>query len=106
MTDQIPPVAEPKTRSSKRFIIIGAAVGLVVALVGAGAYAWQKLDGGGSQPHDVLPSTVIAYARVDADPSASQKIAILKLVRKFPELAKELGIKDIDQDVRKPLLED
>lgn len=106
MTDQIPAVEEPKTRSSKRFIIIGAAVGLVVALAGAGAYAWQKLDGGGSQPHDVLPSTVIAYARVDADPSASQKIAILKLVRKFPELAKELGIKDINQDIRKPLLKD
>ncbi|MEO6605933.1 MAG: hypothetical protein ABIN55_09990, partial [Aeromicrobium sp.] len=43
---------------------------------------------------------------VDADPSASQKIALLKLIRKFPELAKEIGIKDVDQDVRKLLLQD
>ena len=106
MTEQIPAAEAPKTRSSKRFIIIGAAAGLVVALAGAGAFAWQKLDGGGKQPHDVLPSSVVAYARVDADPSASQKIAILRLVRKFPDLAKELGIKDVDQDVRKPLLKD
>ena len=106
MTDQTPTVEEPTKHSTKRFLIVGAAAGLVVALAGAGAYAWQKLDGGGKQPHDVLPSSVVAYARVDADPSASQKIAILRLVRKFPELAKELGIKDVDQDVRKPLLKD
>lgn len=108
MTDQTPqtPGEEPRAGISKRFLVIGAAAGLVIAMVGAGAYAFQKLSGGGAQPHDVLPSSVVAYARVDADPSASQKIAILRLIRKFPALAKEIGIKDVDQDIRKPLLED
>ncbi len=106
MTEELPAVSEPVKRSRKRFLIIGAALGLVVGLVGVGAFAWQKLSGGGAQPHDVLPSTVVAYARIDADPSASQKIAILRLIRKFPELAKELGIEDVDQDIRKPLLKD
>ena len=106
MTDQTPSASEPTKRSSKRFLIIGVAAGLVLALVGAGAFAWQKLSGGGTQPHDVLPASVVAYARIDADPSASQKIAILRMIRKFPELAKEIGIKDVDQDIRKLLLED
>jgi hypothetical protein len=106
MTEVITAVSEPAKSSRKRFLIIGTALGLVVGLVGVGAFAWQKLSGGGAQPHDVLPSTVVAYARIDADPSAGQKIAILRLIRKFPELAKELGIEDVDQDVRKPLLKD
>ncbi len=106
MTDLTPTASEPTGGRRTRFIIIGAAVGVVVALAGVAAFAWQKLDGGGTQPHDVLPASVVAYARVDADPSASQKIALLRLIRKFPELAKEIGIKDVDQDVRKLLLED
>ncbi|MDR7085621.1 hypothetical protein J2X11_000460 [Aeromicrobium panaciterrae] len=106
MTEETPAVIEPTKRSRKRFLILGVAAGMVLGLVAVGAFAWQKLSGGGAQPHDVLPSTVVAYARIDADPSASQKIAILRLIRKFPELAKELGIKDVNQDVRKPLLED
>lgn len=106
MTEEMPAVSEPAKSSRKRFLIIGTALGLVIGLIGVGAFAWQKLSGGGAQPHDVLPSTVVAYARIDADPSASQKIAILRLIRKFPELAKELGIEDVDQDVRKPLLKD
>lgn len=106
MTEETTAVGKPAKSSRKRFLIIGTALGLVIGLVGVGAFAWQKLSGGGSQPHDVLPATVVAYARIDADPSASQKIAILRLIRKFPELAKELGIKDVDQDVRKPLLKD
>ncbi len=106
MTDLTTAATEPKGRSRKRTIIIGAVLGVVVALAGVAAFAWQKLDGGGTQPHDVLPSSVIAYARVDADPSASQKIALLRLIRKFPDVAKQIGIKDVDQDVRKLLLED
>ncbi|WP_332644909.1 hypothetical protein [Aeromicrobium sp.] len=106
MTEEIPAVSEPVKSSRKRFLIIGTALGLVIGLIGVGAFAWQKLSGGGTQPHDVLPSTVVAYARIDADPSASQKIAILRLIRKFPELAKELGITNVDQDIRKPLLKD
>lgn len=106
MTEQLPAVDEAQPRSRKTLLIIGGITALVIVLGGAAAFAFQKLSGGGTQPHDVLPASVVAYARVDADPSANQKIAILRLVRKFPELAKELGIKNVDQDVREPLLKD
>jgi hypothetical protein len=89
-----------------RLVIIGTIVALVIVAAGAGAYAFQKLSGGGTQPSEVLPASVLAYARVDVDPSASQKIALLKLIRKFPEAAKSLGINSPGQDVRKLLLKD
>ena len=107
MTEQTPLSAEPTApapssgRNTKRLAIVGIAAAVVIA-GGGGAYAvFKKLDGGGAQPHDVLPSSVIAYARVDLDPSAGQKIALLKLIRKFPDAARSIGIKSPGQDVRK-----
>ncbi|MCW2750223.1 MAG: hypothetical protein JWR83_1333 [Aeromicrobium sp.] len=94
------------SRGARRVVIIGSIVALVIVAAGAGAYAFQKLSGGGTQPSEVLPASVLAYARVDVDPSASQKIALLKLIRKFPDAAKSIGIKSPDQDVRKLLFKD
>ena len=68
-------------------LIAGAAVGVV---------AFTKLSGGGPQPADVLPATTVAYARLDLDPSASQKIALLDLIDRVPELKQELGLEDVD----------
>lgn len=121
MTEQIPPPpppppseaptavespAAPAKRSIKGLVIGGVAVAAILAL-GGGAFAvYQKLDGGGPQPHDVLPSSIIAYTRVDLDPSASQKLALLKMIRKFPKAADEIGIKSADQDVRELLVKE
>ena len=120
MTDQIPPppppppaeaptVGEspaPARRSIKGLVIGGIAVVAILALAGGAFAVYQKLDGGGAQPHDVLPASVVAYARVDLDPSASQKIALLKMIRKFPEAADDIGIKSADQDVRELLVKE
>lgn len=97
-----PPAARP---ACKRPAIVGGAAAAAV-LIGAGAFAFVKLSGGGTQPHDVLPNTTIAYARVDLDPSAGQKVATLRLIRKFPDLARELGIKNPEQDVRRLIVEE
>ena len=105
-TETLPAVEETKGRNTKRLVIGGVAAVVALALAGGAFAVVKKLDGGGPQPHDVLPSSVIAYARVDLDPSASQKIALFKLIRKFPEAANEIGIKSADQDVRKLLVED
>jgi hypothetical protein len=110
-----PPAAESPTapppeptagRSIKGLVIAGIAVVVVLALAGGAFAVYKKLDGGGAQPHDVLPASVIAYARVDVDPSASQKIALFKLIRKFPDAADEIGIENADQDVRKLLFDE
>ena len=106
-TETLPAVEpEAKGRNTKRLVIGGIAAVVVLALAGGAFAVVKKLDGGGPQPHDVLPASVIAYARVDLDPSASQKIALLKLSRKFPDAANEIGIKSPTQDVRKLLVED
>lgn len=52
----------------------------------------------------MLRSSVIAHARLDVDPSATQKIQWLHLLRKSPNLAKVIGIKDGKQDLRKNLI--
>ena len=97
-----PPAARP---AWKRPAIVGGAAAAAV-LIGAGAFAFVHLSGGGPQPHDVLPDTAIAYGRVDLDPSAGQKVATLRLIRKFPDLARELGIKNPEQDVRRLIVEE
>jgi hypothetical protein len=114
MTEQPPityelstPDEAPAGGRSTKGLVIGAIIVVVVLALAGGAFAVvKKLDGGGPQPHDVLPSSVMAYARVDVDPSASQKIALFKLIRKFPEAADDIGIKSADQDVRKLLVEE
>ena len=102
-----PPEGPPTGGRNIKGLVIGGIAAVVVLALAGGAFAVvKKLDGGGAQPHDVLPSSVIAYARVDVDPSASQKIALFKLIRKFPEAADEIGIKSAKQDVRKLLVEE
>ena len=103
---EIAPESTPAPASKSKFIVGGAAIAAVVVLGGSAAFAWQQLSGGGTQPHDVLPSSVVAYARIDGDPSASQKIKLLQLIRKSPELAKEIGIKDANQDLRKTIIKE
>lgn len=102
-----PPPAEAATgdarrRTGGRKAILGGVAAAVVLGGGFAAYAvYDRLDGGGAQPHDVMPASTQFYARLDLDPSAGQKIALFRLIRKFPDLANEIGIKDEDQDVRK-----
>ncbi|MFT4299730.1 MAG: DUF3352 domain-containing protein [Aeromicrobium sp.] len=79
---------------------IGAGV-VGLALVGGGAFGakvlWDNtLGGGGPQPADALPASTVAYARIDLDPSASQKVALLDLIDRVPEVKEEFGLEDVD----------
>lgn len=80
---------------------IGALGVALVAGIGVGGWALYEnvLGGGGPQPHDVLPEDTLAYARLDLDPSASQKVALLRLVNRFPEVGDALDVKS-DDDLR------
>lgn len=78
---------------------------IVVLLASGGIVAWSKLSGGGPQPADAIPADAIAYARLDLDPSASQKLNAMELLDKWPEFSDETGITDNDVDLRKEFVE-
>jgi hypothetical protein len=92
----------PAGRRSRRttWLVGGGVVGLLV--VGGGAWAAMSFFQQGSQPAEALPSTTIAYASVDLDPSGSQKIDAFKTLEKFPAFKDQIGIHSVD-DVRKKL---
>jgi hypothetical protein len=90
----------PADSGSRRGAVIAGVAAAVVVVLGGGAYAaYSFLSGGGPQPDEVLPASTIAVVSVDLDPSASQKIAAIKSIRKFPALKKSLGL-EADDDLR------
>ena len=77
-----------------------ALVGGILAIVAAGAggaFAFQQVSGGGAQPESVMPATTIAFAKVDLDPSAGQKLDAIRFIRKFPDARKQV---EEDSDLR------
>ncbi|GIH90122.1 DUF3352 domain-containing protein [Planobispora siamensis] len=73
----------PRKRGKKGWLVAVVAA-LVVALIGGGgAYAFNLLSGGGTQPDQVLPGNAFGYVRVDLDPAANQKLALFEIARKF-----------------------
>ncbi|RVX47921.1 hypothetical protein EDD27_10873 [Nonomuraea polychroma] len=74
---------QPAKKSRKGWVIAAAATLAVVLLGGGAVWAVGAIGGGGTQPNDVLPANSIAYARLDLDPAANQKLALFALARKF-----------------------
>lgn len=71
-------------KASKKWVGAAAAVAVVAALAVGGSALVNVLGGGGAQPEDVFPANAIAFAKLDLDPSAGQKLAVYQLARKFP----------------------
>jgi len=92
----------PASRSPLRLVLSGVVVVLVLALIGGVTVAVRGLSGGGSQPEDALPSGAFAFAKVDLDPAAGQKINALRFLRKFPALRDKVSL---DADLREALFE-
>lgn len=77
---------------SRRRVLVAAAVALALVLsAGAGFAVGTVVGGGGTQPEDVLPDTVLAYVDVDLDPAAQQKINLVRLLGQFPDVEQEYG---------------
>ncbi len=105
MTGRRPPWPSgeaPTGRRSRRttWLVGGGVVGLLA--VGAGAWAAISFFQQGAQPAEALPSTTVAYASVDLDPSGSQKIDAFRTLDKFPAFKDQVGIHSVD-DVRQKL---
>jgi hypothetical protein len=80
----------PEPRRANRVTTL-ALVGGLVALVGGsvaiggGWLAYSRLSGGGAQPESVLPSDTVAFAKIDLNPSAGQKLAAIRFALRFPD---------------------
>ncbi len=64
-------------------LLIGLVVAVIIASAG-GFFIWQKLAAHGGQPESAVPATAVAYAEVDLDPSADQKLKLRDQLRKIP----------------------
>lgn len=89
----------------RRIVAISVVAALVVGVLASGAWAaYAFLFGGGPRPEEALPASTVAVVSIDLDPSAGQKIAAIKAIRKFPSLKKSLGL-DTDDDLRRFLFD-
>ena len=93
--DQVAFGSPPRQRS---WGLIGVAAGVVLALlVGGVVFAVGKLSGGGTQPEEIVPASAFAFAKLDLDPAAGQKLAVRQFLEHFPDAAEALGD---NEDVR------
>jgi len=93
------PVPEPG-RKPATWWVVGGVVALVAALIGGITYGAASLSGGGEQPEGALPAGAIAFAKVDLDPAAGQKVDAIRFLRKFPSVRGHVAT---DADLRKVL---
>ena len=101
-----PDVAASGGGAGRRGLIAGVIAVVLALVLGGVAYAaYTGLSGSGAQPAAALPGNAIAYVRIDMDPSASQKINAIGLLRKFPAFAEETGITEDAQDLRRRFFE-
>src|SRR6478672_7417682 len=67
-------------------VVWGIVALAVVALALTAAAFGMKLVGGGPQPDTLVPSTALAYLRVDTDPSVGQKVSAVRFLQKMPQV--------------------
>ncbi|MCW2713083.1 MAG: hypothetical protein JWN88_130 [Frankiales bacterium] len=91
-----PDQQDVKKSGVRKGLLLGGVAALTLAVAGGAVYAGTQLSGGGKQPEDVLPRDAMAFAKVDFDPAAGQKIALYRLAQKFPDakVNSEEGVKD------------
>ncbi|HET6209790.1 MAG TPA: DUF3352 domain-containing protein [Jatrophihabitans sp.] len=87
------PDAQPaRPRRRTKSWILGVALAVLLLVLGGGSVAaFQVLNGGGTQPDQVVPANAIAFAKLDLNPSASQKIAAARFLHRIPKLGGGFG---------------
>ncbi|MEV8372200.1 DUF3352 domain-containing protein [Kribbella sp. NPDC056861] len=93
---------EPKKRG--KLIPLVAVLAVLAVVAGGGVFAYAKLTGGG-QPAAVLPGNSVAYARIDLNPSAGQKVAAVRFLMKFPSAKEKIGLTSDNDDLRQKLFD-
>lgn len=99
-----PVSAEVSADRRKRLLLLGGVVG-VLAIGGTAAWAATSFLATGAQPAEALPADTIGYASIDLDPSGSQKVEAIRLLRKFPAFRDQIGL-DTDDDLRERIFDE
>lgn len=97
------PVSDTDGHRGRRGLVVGGAVALVLGTAAAATAAVSWLSGGGTQPEDVLPGSAIAFADIDFDPSAGQKVSAARFLGQFPQLE---GTVSEDADFRRLIVDE
>lgn len=96
---------QPEAKKKRGKLIPLAAAVVMALVIGSGAvFAYGKLNNG-KQPDEVLPGTAVAYARIDLNPSAGQKVAAVRFMLKLPSVKDKLGLSNENDDLRQKLFE-
>jgi hypothetical protein len=91
----------------RRRWVVPTVVGVVLLLLGGVAVAVAAtLRGGGTQPEEVVPGDALAFAKLDLDPSAGQKVAALRFMRQFPQLEDAAEGKDLRRSLFEALADE
>ncbi|WP_151525737.1 DUF3352 domain-containing protein [Serinicoccus kebangsaanensis] len=79
MTSATETTADDVTEGGRKtpWLLIGGGVA-AAAVIGGGTAAALMMGGGGDRPDSVLPGEVAAYAQIDLDPAAGQKVAAVR----------------------------
>lgn len=96
----------PPRRSRGKVVVAAVATGAVVALTAGGVYAYTALSGGGAELASKVPGDAVAYAEVNLDPPAGQKVAAVRFLRHFPDLKVGNESGSLIESVVEPLISD
>jgi hypothetical protein len=89
-----------RRRSGAQILVTGVAA-LTVLLSGVAYAGYSAIAPHGHDPEEALPASAVAFAKVDLDPSATEKLAVYRLSKRFPKT----HVKS-DRSVRDDLLAD
>ena len=79
------PTGPPDRAGVGRWTVVGVLAVVAALVLATVVVGLRLLSGGGAQPEDRLPATAFAYARLDLDPSAGQKLDAIRFLRSFPQ---------------------
>lgn len=101
LLDVVPAEAPGPAGRLRRAALAGVAGAAALVVAGTAWAAASYLSGGGAQPEEVLPASVLAVAKIDLDPAAGQKLAVYRLAQRFPSTRDDVRDED---DLRDQLL--
>lgn len=97
------PVPPAPARRGRLPWLLGALAAVLLLLVGGGGVAaYRLLNGGGTQPDEVIPASAIGFAKLDLNPAAGQKLAAARFLKRIPKYGNGFSTAG---DWRKPLFD-